>query len=184
MLLFTMAMLLMGYVFGCMNGAYYTGKLTAGIDVREYGSTNAGARNAGRVLGRRAFLYTTAADAIKTILPLLIVRHWSEGSLELAGGTAFAVLLGHLWPVQLQFRGGKGVVVYLASALVLAPFTLLFAAAGMAIGLVLKRRFTIAGFLGMILMPGALLFVSEPFLAGMFFIMLLIVAAMHRWDLN
>nr|WP_082676589.1 glycerol-3-phosphate acyltransferase [Shouchella shacheensis] len=54
--LFDVGLLFISYWFGCVNGAYYVGRQVGKQDVRELGSTNAGARNAGRVFGKRAFV--------------------------------------------------------------------------------------------------------------------------------
>lgn len=96
---------ILSYLSGCLNGAYYSGKIASKQDIRELGSSNAGARNAGRVLGRSVFIYTVIIDALKTIIPLAIAFYLFHGNEFLVGIVAVAVLLGHIWPVQLQFRG-------------------------------------------------------------------------------
>ncbi|OZU90688.1 hypothetical protein CIL03_05185 [Virgibacillus indicus] len=173
-------LIFLSYLLGCLNGAYYVGKLTADQDIRELGSTNAGARNAGRAFGRSAFIYTVIIDALKTIIPLLTAVYLAAASDFLLGFIALAVLLGHIWPVQLQFRGGKGVVVYLAAALAIAPFTLFAAGIILLIGLIIKRNFTIAGLIALAAIPITLLIASEYMLAGIFLMMLIIVIILHR----
>ncbi|PAV28839.1 hypothetical protein CIL05_14530 [Virgibacillus profundi] len=173
-------MIFLSYLFGCLNGAYYVGKLAGNQDIRELGSTNAGARNAGRVFGRSAFIYTVIIDALKTIIPLLAAAYLFHASNFLLGCMAIAVLSGHIGPVQLQFRGGKGVVVYLAAALTLTPLTLIATGVILLIGLHLKRSFTIAGLVALTAIPITLLIISEYMLAVMFLIMLFIVILVHR----
>ncbi|WP_245835700.1 glycerol-3-phosphate acyltransferase [Virgibacillus ndiopensis] len=168
------------YLFGCLNGAYYVGKLVSKKDIRELGSSNAGARNAGRIFGRSAFVYTVIIDALKTVVPLTIAFYILDITGLLLGGIALAVLLGHIWPVQLQFRGGKGVVVYLAIALVLAPITLLVVGLTVLVGLKIKRSFTIVGLISLSIIPVTLLIVSRFMLAGIFLVMLSIVILVHR----
>lgn len=178
--LFVFILIFLSYLSGCLNGAYYVGKLTADQDIRELGSTNAGARNAGRAFGRPAFIYTVIIDALKTIIPLVAAAYYVDASDFLLGLIALAVLLGHIWPVQLQFRGGKGVVVYLAAALALAPFTLVAAGGILLIALLIKRNFTIAGLIALAAIPIILLITSEYKLAGIFLMMLIIVILLHR----
>ncbi|WP_262366388.1 glycerol-3-phosphate acyltransferase [Oceanobacillus profundus] len=178
--LFTFILIFLSYLFGCVNGAYYVGKLAVNQDIRKLGSTNAGARNAGRVLGRSAFIYTVIIDALKTIIPLLIAGYVFTVSSFLLGCAALAVLVGHIWPVQLQFRGGKGVVVYLAAALVLTPLTLIATGVILLIGLCLKSSFTIAGLAALAIIPITLLIISEYILFGIFLLMLIIVLLLHR----
>ena len=174
-------LLLIAYMFGCLNGAYYIGRWKSALDIRELGSTNAGARNAGRVFGHLAFIYTVLIDALKTVVPLLLAQYVWHASTYLLGGIAIAVLAGHIWPLQLQFRGGKGVVVYLASALVLAPLPLVVTGLCLFIGLACRLRFTLCGLIALAAVPVSLLAMSSWLLAGLFFIMLCVVTAMHRW---
>lgn len=111
----------LSYLLGCLNMAYYYVHLRQARDVRHSGSGNAGARNVGRLMGREAFAVVLLADAAKaalaTWLGLLV-------SLPCAGLCAIAAMLGHIWPMQLQWRGGKGVACALGALLVLAPATL------------------------------------------------------------
>ncbi|WP_239984644.1 glycerol-3-phosphate acyltransferase [Lentibacillus sediminis] len=173
-------LLVIAYLFGCINGAYYIGRFRSNQDIREHGSSNAGARNAGRVFGRSAFVYTVVIDALKTVLPLLVAIHFLDVPTLLAGMTAIAVLLGHLWPVQLKFRGGKGVVVYLATALVLATLTLLAVGITVLIGRMIKRNFSLIGLIALATIPVTLLILKAFLLAGIFLIMLIIVLLAHR----
>ncbi|WP_264371372.1 glycerol-3-phosphate acyltransferase [Virgibacillus necropolis] len=163
-----------------MNGAYYIGKIASNQDIRELGSSNAGARNAGRVFGRIAFIYTVIIDALKTVIPLLIAVYLFNMAVFLLGCIALAILIGHIWPVQLQFRGGKGVVVYLAVALALAPLTLIVVGLTLLVGLKIKSNFTLIGLIAISTIPVTLTILSKPVLAGIFIIMLLIVILVHR----
>ncbi|WP_404451770.1 glycerol-3-phosphate acyltransferase [Virgibacillus necropolis] len=178
--LFEFALVFIAYLFGCLNGAYYVGKKASNQDIRDLGSSNAGARNAGRVFGRSAFIYTVIIDALKTIIPLIIALFLFDVSELLIGCIALAILNGHIWPVQLQFRGGKGVVVYLAVALVLAPLTLIVVGLTLLVGLRIKRSFTIVGLIALSTIPVILIFLSNLMLAGLFLIMLLVVIIVHR----
>lgn len=95
-------------------GAIPIGLLIArakGVDLREVGSKNIGATNVGRVLGSKLGVVVFVLDAFKATLPVLLAsREWALGneptSLALVG---FAAVLGHVFPVYLGFRGGKGV---------------------------------------------------------------------------
>ncbi|ASK60774.1 hypothetical protein CFK37_00410 [Virgibacillus phasianinus] len=176
----TFVFIVVSYLCGCLNGAYYLGTVVANQDIRELGSSNAGARNAGRVFGRSAFIYTVIIDALKTIIPLAIAAYLINVTGVLLGCMALAVLIGHIWPVQLQFRGGKGVVVYLAVALVLAPLTLVVVGLTLLIVLQFKRSFTIAGLIALATIPITLIILSEPIFAGLFLLMLVIVIFVHR----
>ncbi len=96
-----------------------------GVDVRRSGSGNIGATNVGRLLGRKLGILTLAADAGKGILPPLaagwLLRDYADLELwlVLSGAAAF---VGHLFPVYLRFKGGKGVATALGLFLVLSPW--------------------------------------------------------------
>ena len=96
-----------GYCLGCVNCGYYLVRLRRGVDLRAVHSGNAGATNAGRVLGRRAFVAVLALDTAKGASAAL-VGLWVA---DYAGAAtaALACIAGHIWPVFAGFRGGRGV---------------------------------------------------------------------------
>ena len=120
-----MVSLLIGYVFGIFQTAYIYGKLK-GIDIRQHGSGNAGTTNALRVMGKKAGLVVLLGDVLKTVLAVIVVRLLFRNScgdyLPLIGlyGAAGAIL-GHNFPVQLGFRGGKGIACTAGMILTLGP---------------------------------------------------------------
>jgi len=95
------------YALGCVLPAYYLVKWQTGGDIRETGTGNPGATNAGRILGRKVYVGIALLDILKGWLAMQIA--WISGltSWWLAGA-GLAVVAGHLWPAQLGFRGGKG----------------------------------------------------------------------------
>lgn len=102
-----------GYVCGLFQTSYIYGK-AHGIDIRDYGSGNAGTTNALRTLGRKAGAITFLGDCFKCVVAVLIV--WlifgkTQGeNLKLLGLYAAAgTILGHNFPFYLKFRGGKGI---------------------------------------------------------------------------
>ncbi len=102
----------MGYAFGCISTAYFVGKAKH-IDIRAYGSGNAGTTNAMRTLGKKAGAITFLGDFLKALLPVLAVRYLIFPDLPyvtlLALYTGFGIILGHNYPVWLKFKGGKGI---------------------------------------------------------------------------
>ena len=104
---------LLGYVFGLFQTSYILGRLH-GIDIREYGSGNAGTTNMLRTMGTKAGLITFAGDCLKCMLAVALVRLLFRNSygymLPLLGiYTSAGVILGHNYPFYLGFRGGKGI---------------------------------------------------------------------------
>ncbi len=106
-------LVLLGYLFGCFQTSFLYGKLQ-GIDIRDHGSGNAGTTNALRVMGTRAGVIVFIGDMGKMILALLLTgwlaSFWGEEYYLLTRlYTALGVVLGHLFPYYMNFRGGKGI---------------------------------------------------------------------------
>lgn len=117
--------LAIGYLFGIFQTAYIYGRLN-GIDIREHGSGNAGTTNALRVLGKKAGIIVLLGDVAKTVLAVVAVRLLFAGKygdmLPLLGMYAAAgAILGHNFPVQLGFKGGKGIACTAGLVLTLGP---------------------------------------------------------------
>ena len=107
--------LVIGYAFGIFQTAYILGR-SKGIDIREYGSGNAGTTNAMRILGTKAGLIVFLGDMIKSLLALLLVgflfgKSHPEAVYLLKTWTFAGVVLGHDYPFYMNFKGGKGVAV-------------------------------------------------------------------------
>src|SRR3989338_7844206 len=112
-------MLVFAYVLGSIPTGFLLG-LLSGVDVRQAGSGNVGATNVARVIGRRQGLLTLLADLAKGFIPSYLSVYLNF-DLAVTSGVAFAAFLGHLYPVFLKFRGGKGVATALGVFLGLAP---------------------------------------------------------------
>lgn len=105
--------LLIGYICGLFQTSFLYGKMN-GIDIRDYGSGNAGTTNTLRVLGTKAGLIVFAGDVLKCILAVTVARilfsasHPDMAYLYMLYAGAGAIL-GHNFPFYLHFRGGKGI---------------------------------------------------------------------------
>lgn len=99
--------ILLSYLIGCFSSAYFLGKISQNIDIRNYGSGNAGATNALRVLGKKIGILTFLLDILKGVIAVLIGRYISGFNGSLLAG--IFVVLGHDFPIFLGFKGGKGV---------------------------------------------------------------------------
>jgi acyl phosphate:glycerol-3-phosphate acyltransferase len=107
------------YLLGSVPSGYVLGKL-AGVDVRKTGSGNVGATNVARVVGKRQGVLTLLFDMAKGLLPVVLGRKMDLGTTAIAI-TGIAAFIGHLYPVYLRFKGGKGVATALGVLLALAP---------------------------------------------------------------
>ncbi|MDG5472687.1 glycerol-3-phosphate acyltransferase [Jeotgalibacillus sp. ET6] len=172
---------LYSYLIGGFTGAYYLVKLFLGKDIRQMESGNAGATNAGRVIGKKGFLLTIAIDAAKVWITLGITSYWAEGSGPALVLSSILLVIGHLYPLQLGFRGGKGIVVYLAAALFLNPYSILVMGAVMGVLYSILRRYTLSGFLSILTIPVTLYILEDSLLYFVSFIVLFaFLAAIHH----
>ena len=113
------ALIAASYILGSIPTGFIVGAIS-GVDVRRAGSGNIGATNVARVLGKSLGLLTLLADTAKGYLPVLIGQYFGMTHVAIAGA-AIAAFLGHLYPVFLKFRGGKGVATAFGSLLAIAP---------------------------------------------------------------
>ena len=124
------------YALGCFTTGYYLVRMRTGQDIRDSGSGNVGAKNVGRLLGRSGFFLTCLGDTAKGAFAVWAAQHFTKDP-RLVALSALAVVAGHIWPVQLFFRGGKGMATCLGALLVfdyhLVGAFLLFFAAGFAV---------------------------------------------------
>jgi acyl phosphate:glycerol-3-phosphate acyltransferase len=123
---------LVAYLLGSVSGSLLLGKLR-GVDIRELGSGNAGGTNALRTQGWRFALGVMAIDIGKAVLAVAVlpgldlplIRSESLDAQWLAVACAIAVVVGHVYPLWYEFRGGKGAATLVGAVAVLAPAALL-----------------------------------------------------------
>jgi glycerol-3-phosphate acyltransferase PlsY len=113
------------YVIGSIPFGYLIVRMSGAGDVRETGSGGTGATNVSRRAGKAAGILTLILDAAKGAIAVVIATRLSDGWWVAAA--AIAVIVGHVFPVWLGFRGGKGVATAVGVFIVLAPFALLCA---------------------------------------------------------
>lgn len=109
-----------GYLAGSIPFGVLVTRWLTGLDVRAAGSGNIGATNVARVAGKKLGVLVLALDAAKGALPVLLSIHLTDLRWVHAA-TGLAAFLGHVFPVWLRFRGGKGVATALGALAVLVP---------------------------------------------------------------
>ncbi len=107
---------IIGYLIGCINPAYLIGK-RHGIDIREKGSGNAGATNVMMLFGKFTGLFCAIFDICKAYFAIRIVKSLFPFFIQALPITGTTVILGHLYPFYMNFRGGKGFASLTGSAL-------------------------------------------------------------------
>ena len=126
-----LAIVAAAYLIGSIPFGYLIVRLSEGGDVRETGSGGTGATNVTRRLGRAAGFLTLSLDALKGAVAVLLALWYAAPEQTInwwVAASALAVVVGHIFPVWLGFRGGKGVATGLGVFLLLAPTATLFAA--------------------------------------------------------
>ena len=145
-------MVLGAYALGSISTGYYLVRLRTGQDIRLLGSGSTGSRNVARSVGLAVSATTLAGDAAKGVLAagtavLLGLETWA--AMLVIG----AVVAGHIWPPQLQFRGGKGLATVMGAVLVFDYILVLIAYSVAAVTLALSRRLTLSGLVAVALTP-------------------------------
>lgn len=160
--------LLAAYLAGSIPFGLLLG-LTRGVDIRKHGSGNVGATNCGRVLGRRWGILCFVLDVFKGLLPVLlygVLVHPTQGAAPVVStlmwlGVAAAGVLGHVFPVWLRFRGGKGVATGLG---VLLGFWPVLTVPGLVVGVIWLGITKRTGYVGLASVVAALCL--PPLVAG------------------
>jgi glycerol-3-phosphate acyltransferase PlsY len=168
----------LGYLLGSIPFGLLLTRLTGGPDIRSIGSGNIGATNVLRTGKRGLAAVTLVCDMLKgTAAVLLSTWLFGREAALLAGLAAF---LGHLFPVWLKFKGGKGVAAYIGILLGLAwPFALLFGVIWLVVAAA-TRYSSLAALIASALMPPALWFRGEPDVAALFALLTVLIWIMHR----
>lgn len=169
-----------GYLIGCICTGYYLVRFRTGDDIRNSGSGSTGARNVSRTLGKFGYAVTLILDILKGVIAVgltmaLGVERWAVII------TFLAVVCGHIWPVQLRFRGGKGVAVMLGAMMVFDYRILIILVAACGLLYLCTRKYIVSGAIGLLILPIATVALKHPMLdiAGMILLVLTILFA-HR----
>jgi len=130
-----LAVALLSYLIGSIPFGYLVARLARGIDIREHGSKNIGATNVGRVMGLKWFFVVFLLDFLKAAVPVSLLTYgylpgvtpegWPQTGVAAIAG--LCILIGNMFPVFLQFRGGKGAATGTGVMLPLAAIPLLVA---------------------------------------------------------
>jgi glycerol-3-phosphate acyltransferase PlsY len=124
-------LILFAYLIGSIPTAVWVSKYFFKIDIRDYGSGNAGATNTFRVLGSKWGTFVMSVDVLKgliatslyILLPYYLTDEWDRTNFMI--GLGLAAVLGHIFPIWANFRGGKGVATLLGMAVAIQPLVAL-----------------------------------------------------------
>ena len=155
----TIAWIILGaYLCGSIPTAYIAVYAVKRVDIREFGSGNVGASNAMRLIGKAWGVGILLFDAIKGLVPVLLVLHvFFNGDSQVqryALIAALAALVGHVFPVWLAFRGGKGVATGLGVMTALMPLAVAIALPVFILVVAISRYISLGSIVAAALLPG------------------------------
>jgi glycerol-3-phosphate acyltransferase PlsY len=157
------------YLIGSIPTAIWVSKYFFGIDIRNYGSGNAGATNTFRVLGARWGTFVMLFDMVKGViaallyllLPYYVIDPFHRTNLMV--GLGLAAVLGHIFPIWAGFRGGKGVATLFGMVVAIQPVVAVCVAAVFILVLYLTRFVSLSSILASIAFPVLILIIfNEP----------------------
>ena len=170
--------LAVGYLLGSIPFGLIITLAAGGPDVRTIGSGNIGATNVLRTGRKGLAAATLLGDALKGTAAVLLLRHFVSDAAALVAG--FGAFLGHLFPVWLKFKGGKGVATYIGLLIGVAwPAALIFCGIWLVVALA-SRYSSLSALVASALTPGALFLLGMQAPAALFLLLTVLLWIMHR----
>jgi len=177
-------LLIASYFLGCLNTAYYLVKFLEGKDIRSTGSANAGATNVGRLLGKKGFIITFVGDSAKGIIALFVARWLNFNEIQQVF-VIIAVVIGHIYPFQLGFKGGKGAATMGNTLIAFDFWLILYILPILFILLAITKKFTISGLTAALFIPVVAIFLkySIPLILSLTLLTAIVIFA-HRKNIQ
>jgi glycerol-3-phosphate acyltransferase PlsY len=167
-----------GYLLGSIPFGLILTRVAGAPDIRAIGSGNIGATNVLRTGRKGLAAATLLCDALKGTTAVLLLTHFA--GYETALIAALGAFLGHVFPVWLKFKGGKGVAVYIGVLIGLAwPAALICIGIWLAVAAV-GRYSSLAALIASAITPLALWFLGQPSAAALFLLLTALLWIMHR----
>jgi glycerol-3-phosphate acyltransferase PlsY len=132
------------YLLGCLTSGYYLVRMFKNVDIRDHGLGSTGARDVARVLGPWGLVTTSGFDLIKGAVTVWLGTTYGSSDWITPAGIVL-MLVGHIWPVQLGFRGGRGVMPAIGAVALFDPILMGVFAALLVPVYVVLRRLTLSG---------------------------------------
>ena len=156
-----------GYLIGSINFSVILSRKMAGFDLREKGSKNAGTTNMLRTVGKKGALFVLILDILKGVIAVLLAKLISSNVNQAIACqiAAFAVVLGHTFPIFFEFRGGKGVATSIGVLIVLNWQIGLICLVYGIIMIALTRMVSLGSITAAILFPVLTIFIRSHYIA-------------------
>jgi glycerol-3-phosphate acyltransferase PlsY len=181
------------YLIGSIPTAVWISRYFFGVDIREYGSGNAGATNTFRVLGPKWGCIVMSVDVLKgviatslyIVLPFYMHNEWDRTNLMV--GLGLAAVVGHIFPLWADFRGGKGVATLFGMILAIQPLVALYCVGVFLLCLYLTRFVSLSSILASIAFMVLILFIfneKEPLYRAFAIAVALLVILTHQKNIT
>ncbi|MGP1563057.1 glycerol-3-phosphate 1-O-acyltransferase PlsY [Filifactor alocis] len=171
------------YLLGNISPAYLLAKKQKKVDIRDVGSGNAGTTNALRFMGKKAALFVFLVDFFKGILASYI--GYRLGGLDMGYLCGISVIIGHVFPVLLKFKGGKGVATSIGAMIVLEPMMVLISVAVGVLFIAKFRYVSLGAIVGIMMFPAQMVFHGETGISMVISVLLwLFILYTHRTNIS
>jgi glycerol-3-phosphate acyltransferase PlsY len=185
--------ILFAYLIGSIPTAVWISRYFFGVDIRDYGSGNAGATNTFRVLGSKWGCIVMSVDVLKGVvatslyilLPFYMHNEWDRTNLMV--GLGLAAVVGHIFPLWADFRGGKGVATLFGMILAIQPLVALYCVGVFLLCLYLTRFVSLSSILASIAFAVLILFIfneKEPLYRAFAIAVALLVILTHQKNIS
>lgn len=149
---------LLAYLIGSIPSSVWIGKRFYNLDVREHGSGNAGATNSFRILGKRVGSVVLIIDIFKAWFSTYVLSYIAnDQSTENMLGLGMVAVLGHIFPIYIGFRGGKGIASLLGVIIAIQPTAALFSILTFLISLIFSRYVSLSSILAACTFPATII---------------------------
>ncbi len=174
---------LFAYLCGSIPFGLIISKLVKNIDIREHGSHNIGSTNVTRTMGKKWGALVLLLDGMKAVVALLVVKHCYSNTQLVIAFTTFIIVVGHVFPIWLDFKGGKGIACILFSLFVINPKLGILFLAAWVLMFILFRISALSALTAIVVTTIGSYFVSE-----MYFMMMVSLAILtfykHKDNIN
>jgi glycerol-3-phosphate acyltransferase PlsY len=185
--------ILFAYLIGSIPTAVWISLYFFGVDIRDYGSGNSGATNTFRVLGSKWGCIVMSVDVLKgviatslyIVLPFYMHNEWDRTNLMV--GLGLAAVVGHIFPLWADFRGGKGVATLFGMILAIQPLVALYCVGVFLLCLYLTRFVSLSSILASIAFAVLILFIfneQEPLYRAFAIAVALLVILTHQKNIS
>ncbi|TAE16739.1 MAG: glycerol-3-phosphate 1-O-acyltransferase [Bacteroidetes bacterium] len=186
-------LIVLAYLIGSVPTSVWVSKSFFGIDIRDYGSGNAGATNTYRVLGKKWGTFVMAVDMLKGVLatslyillPYYLTDEWDRTNFMV--GLGLASIVGHIFPIWAGFKGGKGVATLFGMAIAIQPLVALCCVGVFLLVLFLTRFVSLSSILAGIAFAVFILFIfneKEPLYRIFAVLVALMITLTHQKNIN